>query len=450
MAEAPSPSEIVKKESLSTKEMENLIASVGNSESKAATLLVMKPGIIYSGYALQQELIKSQGPNPTWKMDHQGVMHYCERSFEPIGLVAGEVTDELSRRVGFVKTKYGEEVGDPFAALLADYSLRHPNLSLYTLFGATLSSGKGKEVTDDTEYRKRAVSARLKLFWELTTADLPLRVANLGDETGEDRVQLAQHLANLGRYGVLQYNAVKYGQHFTGYKVTEQGVGFMKSDVRTDIPNIGPVLAEIFVGNKERWLTRGDVSEEAMKTAFKKHVDNKTDRKVQIERQMGGIVQRWVNKGYLVVGGFHDDLRSTVNLTTQQRNDLIELLEILDKFQKQSPDIVRTGIELVNQMTPQKVALLMAKAKQASPFANRESVENFADELSLIFSVQPALTAGEITKILNEQGKNISADGIRVRLNKLEQRGLIERSSPEKNATWSLKTQSSSNVPLSS
>lgn len=76
------------KESLSQKELENLIVSMGNSEAKALTLLLMKPGQIYTVVGLQKEILAAQGAKPGWKTSFNVCYGYCFDSFEPIGLVA--------------------------------------------------------------------------------------------------------------------------------------------------------------------------------------------------------------------------------------------------------------------------------------------------------------------------------------------------------------------------
>lgn len=433
-------SETQKRERLSTSKVENLIASVGNSESKAISLLVMKPDVIYSSDELQQALVLSQGDHPAWKMDHSAVWHYCSHSFEPIGLVAGEVVDDLSRRIGYVKTTFGKEVGDPQAALLLNYSLEHPDLSLYKLFGTTVSTSKGNEEEGtEPEYKKRAVHARLKTFRELSTAKSPIRVADLADKIGESPVALAQHLRNLDKYGVIGYEAIKYGERFTAYKLTDLGLTLIPPTLRQDIPNNRPLLFELLKKHRDQWLTRKDLADLVIESSKEQEGLVSDEKRLKIERQNGEATSQWIERGFIHVQDFHGDLRSRVSTTEKQRADLAELIGFLDQFQAQSDYVIQKGKEVALELTPDKISALMGKAKKNSPYSNRKLVDDFAIDLGAILTENPGLTSSDITKIVNERyDQQISEKGIRVRLNKLEKKGFVKRSSVRNNTAWSL------------
>lgn len=96
------------KERLGDEEMGNLISASGNSEAKAITLGAMRHGIIYTRGDLHKEVLYIQGEKPGWRINHNGPFSYCEASFEPIGLVAREVTTSSGlQKVGYIKTKGG-------------------------------------------------------------------------------------------------------------------------------------------------------------------------------------------------------------------------------------------------------------------------------------------------------------------------------------------------------
>src|SRR5258708_8596584 len=97
-------------ELLSDHKLGSPLASVGNHEGKAGTIIRMLPGVIYSEGALntltnQKKLWNKRLP-----------INWCQKSLAPIELVAQETID--ARRgtiVGYTLTEGGWELGIPFA-----------------------------------------------------------------------------------------------------------------------------------------------------------------------------------------------------------------------------------------------------------------------------------------------------------------------------------------------
>lgn len=141
----PAVPEVRKKERLSDEELGNLLAAFGNNEAKAVTLIAMRKGVIYSEYDLYSAVIEKQGEGVGWRQSRGVPFTYCRSSFENIGLVAKSVSDPVLETWGYLKTDYGEELGDALAGLLLDFSLRHPEVSLYDIFGSTTSRGEKKK-----------------------------------------------------------------------------------------------------------------------------------------------------------------------------------------------------------------------------------------------------------------------------------------------------------------
>lgn len=324
------------------------------------------------------------------------------------------------------------------AGLLLDYSLKHPKLSLYSLFGSTVSRYKAnREGEDDSENRKRAAGTRLKIFWEVTTANLPIGLYELANRIGEDPRLVSLHLITLGELGILNYESQGFGKPFSAYKLTDKGVAELSNrSYRYNILTSHPVLFQIFMNNQDSWLTGENLVEKFANIVHKEEVSQR--RKIQIMRTIQSPLSNWLKEGYIEVRDLNDSLRSTIDLTEEQRSNLVELLEILERFQNQNPGIIAQGLSVSRELTTTRISELMAKAKKNSPSANKRSVEEFYDDLSIILKDR-ALNPGEIAKIIREQGMRVSTDGIRNRLKKLEKRALVERSSQQHNATWSLK-----------
>jgi hypothetical protein len=106
------------REKISDEELGNLISSLGNNEAKALTLAIMKKNIVYSASDLRHALIDIQGKPPAWQIGGRTAFDYCIWSLAPIGLVAREVQDPGKDTYGYVKTRYGEQMGDSLSGLL--------------------------------------------------------------------------------------------------------------------------------------------------------------------------------------------------------------------------------------------------------------------------------------------------------------------------------------------
>ena len=138
--ETSSPGEsIPRKERLSDEELGNMLASFGNSEAKALLVIEMILGVIYDRTTVRALMIGAQGENPTWRLGSVTAIEWCERSLDPIGVVAQEITDAASNTYGYMKTAYGDTQCVPLAGSLLDFSKRHPEISLYQLLGSTVS-----------------------------------------------------------------------------------------------------------------------------------------------------------------------------------------------------------------------------------------------------------------------------------------------------------------------
>src|SRR5688572_6996511 len=77
-------------EALSEKEALDIIAAVGNFESKALLLAAMKPDVVYSPGDIGRLFREIQGEPPIWA-GRTTSKEYCSDSFVPIGLVAREI-----------------------------------------------------------------------------------------------------------------------------------------------------------------------------------------------------------------------------------------------------------------------------------------------------------------------------------------------------------------------
>lgn len=73
-----------RRERLTPEELGNLLAALGNNERKAALLVAMLPGELYTKIGLWQRMTDITGIVPKVRNSEE---QYCERSLAPIGLL---------------------------------------------------------------------------------------------------------------------------------------------------------------------------------------------------------------------------------------------------------------------------------------------------------------------------------------------------------------------------
>lgn len=437
----PPSMEQKKKEPLSDEELGNLLAAIGNNEAKALTLLAMKKGSIYTERGLHSSLMELQGDIKGWNLDTKCPFGYCQHSFENIGLVVQGVSDQIRGTWGYIKTEYGAEKGDALAGLLLDFSLRHPDVSLYRIFGATSSKGKQKEF-DGTigkiEFRMRSPLSRIKLFWELVTSSQPLTPAMLGVATGVSSENFHKYLQPLRDAGLVHYEYAPQDQKYGRYQVSENAPlvappprkGHPKQtkfvwDLLSKDPNRDWTLSEIVNAYNvyvNAQLKEGEVSEDKNRQYI-----NSTLR--HLERE-----------GYVYNPGFSRERSSIAWVDERQRLILTDLLTIIYEFQEQNEDFIRRGSMLAYNFTNEEVSALMAKAKENSYGVSSVSQDVSKEEILEYLREHPASIVADIKKYLeNVQNRKLSAQTVRSLISKIFEEGRVERSS-DNVIKWSIKS----------
>lgn len=430
-----------KRDQLSNEEVGNLLASFGNSEAKALLVTEMHPNIIYGQSALQQLINSAQGEYPGWKVDHGATWHWCERSLEPIGLVAMEITDQQANKYGYLKTKYGDEIGVPLAGLLLDFSRRHPQVSLYQLMGSTLSSSQSAKSYVDirgetVEVRKRAPATRLKMFWELATRDGTLRVADLLTAMNEDAGAVNKNLEQLDDFGLLTYEAIKGQKPFVTYKLTAspEAASYFNQGVQTK------TLIKIMDANRERWLSLQDILDELVMTD-PMYQNLTKDQYQAIRGALDGRLSAWSNRKLVIARDFQGRDRSQIELTEEQRALMAEFVNLIDGFQSQDPSILKRGRSLVNSLSAADKASLMAKAEEASPFgSNKSSYGEMEATFLRLVKENPGISGTDIKMMLREKpfNKRLTTNGAEKVLNMMKKRGFVKNTVEGRTNKWNL------------
>ncbi|MDO8741631.1 MAG: hypothetical protein Q7J11_00620, partial [Candidatus Roizmanbacteria bacterium] len=328
------------KEKLSDERLGNLLAAVGNSEAKAALLITMQPGFLYSAWKLHHDFIRAQGNNPGWIINSRGPLQFCENTFAPIGLVVKEVVDYGgSDALRYLVTRDGEELGKPLAGLLLDFSER-ARVPLINLFGSTNSAAETTRLTDKGEqfqYRERAPLRKFRIFYELITTGEVLRVTDLSQRVGSDTVSIGRDLVEMARDGLLSFDQAADEGPVSLYRIKQDKLNISPpqfSNYRTLTHSVWDLL----VTDPNRYWSLREIREAL-------HLATSSSYSA-----IPAVLAHFRREGFVGVQKFHDTSRSEAKLTPDQRAVLVQLVTIIDAFQNMDPLTLARGRNLANQI----------------------------------------------------------------------------------------------------
>lgn len=392
------PTEVISKEHVTDVELGNLLAAFGNSEAKTIVLGLMKPDVVYTSGDLFRTTTFAQGQDLKWR-GNTTPFSYCENSFEPIGLVARDIKSESGLvTIGYMKTKKGENEGDSLAGHILDWSRRYPNAALMDILGNTASASQLNE-ENGTNWKKRAPLTRIKILFELATADLPIREVDLMQAINEDQSLVHSHLVALNRKAIIVYDAPDLGKPQSVFTLQEE-----RSETDPAPYSIGDryyatrtrEIYQILTRDPQRQWTIDEIVN-ALSEEYPQ-----LPNQVNLTKSVTGILAHFVREGYLKKDKYSDEKKSDINLTDEQRAMILDFLEIIDNFQNQDSDFLKRGKELLSRILsdPQKVSDLMQKAREHSPSANKKSESIVGNDLQTLISSNLGITSKELQQLL--------------------------------------------------
>ena len=205
-----------------------MVATVANSEAKALTFAAMaleRPGETLSKRQIYDLFLGIQGDqDPAWAdASHKLPGNYARDSFEPVGSVV-KSEEQTARGVAefYTTTKYGERVGLALTGLMLDLSLRHPDISLYELFGRTATT---------SEADRRAPFHRLEILTYLNRAG-SAKASNIDivRSTGMSDSAVSANIMKLQKNGILESSTV-----YTADTQTEISISDAYKDVIAEL-----------------------------------------------------------------------------------------------------------------------------------------------------------------------------------------------------------------------
>lgn len=383
--------EVVKREALTSEAMGSLVSGIGNHEGKAIVFGLMEDGTSYKGRLLQRTLRDAQGGYEGWDIAHNPLAQYCGNSFKPAGIV--EETPE-----GYKKNEYGKEVGDAFAGLMLDFSLKHPDFSLMDFFSFRQSSSRSSD-----EDINRAPITRMRIFWELLTRDLPLKNDDIAVAVKQRRNVVARHLQALDENKIITYNAMPHHGDRSKYKY----VPIVSDDVPT--PFVKDKSASEF---SYRLLRDNPGQEFTLEDVVRLHLESQGKQQDDVGKgqksRFGAILSDLEKQGFV-----QNEDTSEANLTDAQKDVVFELVSMLDGFQSQDPHLIAYGRKRLSEIisNPELVAQLMLKARKHSPNGESKSsgVERGIDILERV-QANPLSSSNSIFDSLRQDEVRISQD----------------------------------------
>lgn len=383
----------------------DLLSSVGNGENKALEIIVMKKGVIYPKAALYYEVMNHQAKDKRWEMGRTVPFTHCEKSLSPIGLVTKEAISPDGSSWGYEVAEYGLQTGVPFAGALLKWSYEHPRHSLYKMSASTSSATIKDEQSLD---KKRAPETRYKIFWEIATnPSNRIRLTDIKEALNEEGSLIHAHLQNLGRNGIISYEATEQGKSFAYFRrkenVVDEGIKQYKHQ-KTLSRNIYNSLAHEYLS-----------VEEMVDRIIKQYPEYENFNKKSLSHTVAGILSYFEKQGHVERKKFKSDFQSELTLSDEQKEAVVSFVDLIDKFKNGDRQTIDQGREFAQKVAndSQLFTELMLKAKEASPMANKTSREGSYSYIMSILQYYPDSTVNQIMQRLEEDyDKKISLHSV--------------------------------------
>jgi DNA-binding transcriptional ArsR family regulator len=349
-----------------------------------------------------------------------------EDSFVPNGLAQEVAKVGGSETTGFMKTEKGLELGDALAGLLLDFSLRYPQTSLRDLFGSTHLSVKSLE---GQELKKRAPTTSRKILRALVASPLPTSAVAIARAIGEyeDTGNIVpRHLSDLSEKHIIVYSARDSSGPFSLYSLNPDHPA-ENPPAHPKVPTVGQ-----FVWNKiQETPNKQWTSKELAKLYIGEYPDKKFASSKTVPDYMKSVLSFLIKTGYLRKEG----VPSSITMSNEQRNMLLDLLSVLDKFQNQDQESLLFGKKRLREILsdPTLVSSLLRKAKEHSPDANSVPSEESLAQILTIIRGHPNITQAEVRQQLADiQGRTLKIRRTYELLNSLVRSGEIRVSTEER------------------
>lgn len=375
--------------------------------------MLMEPEKVYSNHGMKKLIRSVQGDEIVWDLNERTLAAYCAQSLAPIGLVAREEMDEKGQW-GYAKTEYGQKVGAPFAALLLDFSLKHPQTTLRELLGETQSRSADLQSGE----KKRSPAVRSRLLRELLKYKEPVSVSELEIGLDESTELIAKHLRDLNESDLVSYQTIEAGQPQKEYGLAEERptdeppvyIEHYPDGRKYHQPRLTEDIYNFFLTNPDKKATIAQIAE-ILEGQYK---EEGLAVLKSLKNNVAKVLAHLAKEGYLRKTAHLHDTRTQVSLSEQQRALLEEFIALIDEFQANYPESTERGqrmaIKLVN--SPQDIAALLSKSKQKSPKYNVVGTEKALSLVEGFIKRKQGITNKELQKELLTLGIRTSPNRV--------------------------------------
>ena len=407
----------------------NLLAAMGNHEAKALLLVAMHEGVVYSASALHRLSLDRQGQLAAWRPASMTPFDYCKHSLAPIGLVAEEVVDAARGTYGYIKTRYGAEFGDALAGHLLTFS-EADNVSLLQLFGNTNTTAHPPDDAETVTSAKRAPYRRFRLFAALLRAALPVQQLVLMRELDESHTTLGSHLRNLARHGIVSYQTKHLGDSYVFYQLRPNGPpGPSPPDPRNR------VLTDQVLGVLRSQAAAVVTRDQVYATLVDMHMPRRSENVRGLKASISKVLSHLERAGVVERGRFKPAIQSEVDLTSEQRARLTDLVNLCTSVARSEPSFLADGrakaAAIVND--PMRVRALLQKVREVSPATNRTDTNALAEMILSALHQRPCSSVSELRDDLAKQyDKDITSDRVRQIIALLRTQGAVTVTSDQR------------------
>ncbi len=215
----------------------------------------------------------------------------------------------------------------------------------------------------------------------------------------ENETIVANHLRRLSEAGLIDYDSRKVNTPITQYRLADNTAPGQDLSVYRNLRTLSTAVYEILRVNAQEYLTANDV----MNLLPQELTKNRTNKRKL--STISSVLKNLEKEGWAQIEKFESKTQSEIKLSEEQQAVISELVEILEKFEDQDPQILEEGRRLAFEILndPKRVSQLMQIAREASSHANQWSQAKTFEIISSIVSAHPGITNKELRDIIGHQ-----------------------------------------------
>lgn len=414
-------------EALPDAEMHRLVSAVVNHELKALTCIAMQPDTLYARVDFPALLTSIQGPNPIWISDDIG-FDYCRSSLAPIGLVAKEYLAEDQTTIGFIKTPYGESIGEAASGHFLDYSLKYPDFSIIELFGSTRTTAASGQ---------RSPTVTAEIIKNLLAAKGPVRTSDLlGTPYGT--AVASTHANSLAHAGLITLIKRSNSDPIKSYALAETPLKDLRllphqSRLPSDVRDI---LADYLHAGKKESITIPQIITELIA----KHPEYLGLVTHRLNVRVRQALRLFEHKGAIKnISDFTNEAHSIITLTEKQRQALEDCRALLNGLETPSAEFIESGKLKATKILadPAAVKTLVQKAREKSPYVGKRSKDERTNYMLSLLRKHTGVTVAQL-EVDTKSTKRLSRASIRRILHELEAEEQAVSRKIDKKVVWFL------------